>query len=145
MHGVDHSERMHNKARKRFGLDTKGKQTDKCDKIYIHLCSVTNMPFEDEKFDRVFHVHCFYYWPDMDAAVIELHRVMKPGALMATTLHNEKLQRGKRKGANRYGDIDNNRYMNSLERNGFENVLKKRLDTSDNEPLDAILATKRLE
>ena len=63
---------------------------------------------------------------------------------MITTLNNEKLHRDIRKGANRYGDIDNNRHMNSLKRNGFENVLKKRLDSTDNEPLDAILAAKKL-
>ena len=145
LHGVDYSEKMFDKARKKLGLDINGKQADKCDKINIHLCSVTNMPFEDEKFDRVFHVNCFYYWADMDAALTELYRVMKPGALMVTTLNNEKLQRGEILGWLRYGDIDNSRYMNCLERNGFENVLKKRLHTTDNVPLDAILATKRLE
>uniref|UniRef100_A0A3B1IVN8 Methyltransferase type 11 domain-containing protein n=1 Tax=Astyanax mexicanus TaxID=7994 RepID=A0A3B1IVN8_ASTMX len=36
--------------------------------------------------DKVFHCNCYYFWPDLQRAAAEIHRVMKPGGLMVTTL-----------------------------------------------------------
>ena len=142
IHGVDFSPTMVKMASKRLGLRDKGKHEADTGKIVLHECSVTEMPFEANVFDSVFHCNCYFYWPDMDAAVKELYRVMKPGAKIVTTMNYEESLRGQRKGLMRYGNIDTARYMDSLKRNGFGNVRMKSLHLGINKPLEAILATK---
>ena len=133
---------MYRLASNRLKLDDKRKLHVDTGKISLHVCSVTDMPFTDNTFDRVFHVNCHIYWPDMDLAVKELYRVMKPGALMVTTLNRKGLKLVKRLGYVKYGDIDHDIYMDSLKRHGFVNVHMEELDTRGIESLQAIYATK---
>ena len=37
------------------------------------------LDFKDEHFDRVFSMEALYYSPDLDKALAEIHRVLKPG------------------------------------------------------------------
>ncbi|CAL9703094.1 unnamed protein product [Knipowitschia caucasica] len=78
--GVDYSEYMHNKA------DALLKDHITSGKLRLHHCDVAAMPLSDNLVDKVFHCNCYYFWPDLRKATSELHRVMKPGALMVTTL-----------------------------------------------------------
>ena len=134
---------MNKLARERLGLDDRRKGESEKGKLKLHLCSVTDIPYDDITFDRAYHVNCYYYWPDMDEAVKELHRVMKPGGLMISTLNIEDLRRGKRRGLIRYGDIDPERYIDSLRKYGFVNVIMENVETDNNGPLQAITATKQ--
>ncbi|KAM9342226.1 putative methyltransferase YdaC isoform 1-T3 [Pholidichthys leucotaenia] len=78
--GVDYSEYMHQMAKEQLEeLITKGKVT-------LHHCDVAAMPLEDSTVDKVFHCNCYYFWPDLKKGATEIHRVMKPGGLMVTTL-----------------------------------------------------------
>ena len=54
-------------------------------KLEICLGSVMELPYSDNFFDRVFHVNCFYFWPDLDQGISELRRVMKTDGLMVST------------------------------------------------------------
>ncbi|XP_029361604.1 uncharacterized protein LOC115045825 [Echeneis naucrates] len=78
--GVDYSEYMHQVASERLKeLLARGKVT-------LHHCDVAAMPLVDSTVDKVFHCNCYYFWPDLKKGASELHRVMKPGGLMVTTL-----------------------------------------------------------
>lgn len=78
--GVDYSEYMHSKARELLSEHvTNGK-------VALHNCDVAAMPLADSYVDKVFHCNCYYFWPDLKKGAAEIHRVMKPGALMVTTL-----------------------------------------------------------
>ena len=48
--------------------------------IRFHAGIIDNLPFEDESFDRVCSVNTVYFWPDLDAGLAELARVMKADA-----------------------------------------------------------------
>ncbi|XP_069046400.1 uncharacterized protein [Lepisosteus oculatus] len=78
--GVDHSEYMFQKASERMRAEIEsGKVT---------LFNGNNMaiPLPDSSVDKVYHCNCYYFWPDLKAGTSEIHRVMKPGGLMVTTL-----------------------------------------------------------
>ncbi len=51
----------------------------------FHLASAEHMPFADACFDRVFAIGVIHFWTDPIAALLEIHRVMRPGgfALMS--------------------------------------------------------------
>ncbi|XP_015255504.1 PREDICTED: demethylmenaquinone methyltransferase-like [Cyprinodon variegatus] len=80
MIGVDYSEYMHQMAKKQV------KEFLESGKVTLHLCDVANMPLEDNSVDKVFHCNCYYFWPDLRKAATEIHRIMKPGGLIVTTL-----------------------------------------------------------
>lgn len=40
------------------------------------------LDFEDGEFDRIFSMEALYYTEDLDAALIEMHRVLKPGGVV---------------------------------------------------------------
>lgn len=44
-----------------------------------HVASAESIPTEDGRFDVVFGVACFYLIEDIDRALAECHRVLKPG------------------------------------------------------------------
>lgn len=48
-------------------------------KVSLHLCDVSAMPLKDNSVDKVFHCNCYYFWPDLRKAALEIHRVIKPG------------------------------------------------------------------
>ncbi|XP_068610118.1 uncharacterized methyltransferase YdaC [Brachionichthys hirsutus] len=81
MIGVDYSEYMHQKVKKDL------KKLVSSGKLTLHHCDVAAMPLADNTVDKVFHCNCYYYWPDLRKAATEIHRVMKPGGLMVTTLY----------------------------------------------------------
>jgi ubiquinone/menaquinone biosynthesis C-methylase UbiE len=73
VYGIDHSEESvaasckENKVRIAQG------------QVEIILGSVSHLPFPDQMFDLVSAVETHYFWPDLDADVREILRVLKPG------------------------------------------------------------------
>lgn len=49
-------------------------------KISFHVGKVEKLPYEGEIFDRICTVNTVYFWPDLDAGLAELARVMKADA-----------------------------------------------------------------
>ncbi|XP_055510764.1 uncharacterized protein YxbB-like isoform X2 [Leucoraja erinacea] len=86
LYGLDISEYMYNTASERLQADIQS------GKVTLFLGSVEQIPLADNAVDKVYHCNC-YYWPDLRAGSREIHRVMKPGALMVTALHLEYLQK----------------------------------------------------
>ncbi|XP_036390218.1 uncharacterized methyltransferase YdaC [Megalops cyprinoides] len=78
--GVDYSEYMYKVASKRM------KDHISSGKVTLHHGNVVAMPLPDGSVDKVFHCNCYYFWPELRAGTSEIHRVMKPGGLMVTTL-----------------------------------------------------------
>ncbi|OWF45571.1 uncharacterized protein LOC110456850 [Mizuhopecten yessoensis] len=99
--------------------------------------------FQSNTFDRVFHCNCYYFWPDMTKATNELHRVMKPGATMVTTMNPERLKISQSRGFFKYGNPDQRPYIKALQSSGFCGVQLKTLKhESSGASFDAIFAKK---
>jgi ubiquinone/menaquinone biosynthesis C-methylase UbiE len=53
--------------------------------IDLHLGDATDMPFEDDRFDGVFCQQGIQFIPDKQAAVDQMHRVLRPGGWLGLT------------------------------------------------------------
>ena len=75
--GVDYSEASIDASRA-LNADTIGEG-----RVVIQPASVSALPFPDRTFDLVTAVETHYYWPNLDASVREVLRVLKPGGRFA--------------------------------------------------------------
>jgi len=71
VHGLDHSPDSVAFARQ-YNSDTLGKQS------FVEQGDVASMPYEDSTFDLATAIETVYFWEDIDAAMDEVHRVLKP-------------------------------------------------------------------
>ena len=58
----------------------------KSGRMTFHLCGVPDLPFADGAFDTVFSVESLYFWPDAQAGLKEIRRVLAPGGAFMTVL-----------------------------------------------------------
>ena len=72
--GVDVSEAMVRRARRRFGRQPR---------VEIQLGSVEHLPIGDASIDRACSVNNIYFWPDPAGGMSELARVVRPGGRLA--------------------------------------------------------------
>jgi ubiquinone/menaquinone biosynthesis C-methylase UbiE len=47
---------------------------------------VSSLPYPDDTFDRVFTIHCIYFWANSIEDLKGLYRVLKPNGLLAVTI-----------------------------------------------------------
>ena len=78
--GVDYSEEMVQQARKRNSAAVRA------GRVEIKHGNIAALPYNDESFDKVIAVETFYFWPDPAANLKEVHRVLKPGGLVALAM-----------------------------------------------------------
>jgi ubiquinone/menaquinone biosynthesis C-methylase UbiE len=52
------------------------------------------LPFDDEAFDAVIAMHMLYHVPNPAVAIAEMHRVLKPGGILAVTTNGANNMRG---------------------------------------------------
>ncbi|KPP56382.1 putative methyltransferase ydaC [Scleropages formosus] len=121
--GVDCSEYMYKMA------SEKVKDLIMSGKVTLHLGRVEAMPFDDSSMDKVYHCNCYYFWSDLKAGASELHRVMKPGGLMVTTLQVKSVAFAASKGFLKGDSWRPEMYMEALRAAGFTNVkMESRVD-----------------
>jgi ubiquinone/menaquinone biosynthesis C-methylase UbiE len=46
------------------------------------------LPFADASFDQAVSVHTLYFWPDLDAGLGEIRRVLRPGGRLVLAFHD---------------------------------------------------------
>jgi SAM-dependent methyltransferase len=52
-------------------------------RLKIHTGDAASLPFDEGTFDKVSATHVVYFWPDQNATVGELRRVLRPGGVLA--------------------------------------------------------------
>jgi ubiquinone/menaquinone biosynthesis C-methylase UbiE len=52
-------------------------------RVEIVMANAASLPFSDAAFDKALCVHVLYFWNDLDCAVAEIARVLKPGGKLA--------------------------------------------------------------
>ncbi|XP_041801127.1 uncharacterized methyltransferase YdaC [Chelmon rostratus] len=114
--GVDYSEYMHQMASERL------KELVASGKVTLHHCDVAAMPLADSTVDKVFHCNCYYFWPDLRKGATEIHRVMKPGGLMVTTMRLDSVAALARKRVMPGENWQPDAYMAALRDSGFTDV-----------------------
>lgn len=64
-------------------------------KVDLRVATADHLPFNDAVFDKVYSIHCLYFWKNPAACLAEIHRVLKPGGkLILTMLPKEKWNPG---------------------------------------------------
>lgn len=114
--GVDYSDYMHQTAKALM------KEYIASGKVSLHNCDVAAMPLADSSVDKVFHCNCYYFWPDLRKGATEIHRVMKPGGLMMTTLRQSAVAAFAAKRAMPADNWRPETYMAALRDSGFTDV-----------------------
>jgi ubiquinone/menaquinone biosynthesis C-methylase UbiE len=51
---------------------------------------VSSLPFESERYTRIFSIQSLYFWEKIDETISEIHRVLRPGGRLIITLSNGK-------------------------------------------------------
>ena len=101
------------------------------------------LPYSDNFFDRVFHVNCYYFWPDLDQGISELRRVMKTDGLMVSTLVRDGLNYASQKGFFKYAPHWSPEvYIAKLAGGGFRNVSIETQKTKSGFAFQVIYASK---
>ena len=55
-------------------------------RVRLQLGSALALPFEDTSFDKALSANSLPFWPDQEAGVKEMRRVLKPGGVIAIVL-----------------------------------------------------------
>jgi ubiquinone/menaquinone biosynthesis C-methylase UbiE len=78
--GIDHSPAMVRAARRRNAAALRA------GRVELRQGDVAAIPYETGGFTKAMSLHGLSYWPAPHAALRELHRVLRPGGLLALTL-----------------------------------------------------------
>ncbi|XP_066559809.1 uncharacterized protein LOC136749418 [Amia ocellicauda] len=109
-------------------------------KISLIRGNVLEMPLPDNSIDKIYHSNCYYYWPDLEAGTSELHRVMKPGALMVTTLIHSSIKKSASRNFLRGNNWQPELYMEALCATGFTDIRMQEL-MDESITFEAVFAT----
>ena len=77
--GCDYSESMLTEARRRIEADEQLKNASGDCQLDLVRCDVGNIPMGTETVPALHAGAAMHCWPDLDAALSEIHRVLKPG------------------------------------------------------------------
>lgn len=87
--GCDYSESMLLEARRRLSQDPlfqSSSRTTRSRRVDLVRLDVGQIPMQDSSVDCLHAGAAMHCWPDLDAAIFEIHRVLKPGGrYFATT------------------------------------------------------------
>jgi len=78
--GIDYSHTMVQLASKRNSAAMKS------DRVDLKQGEASSLPYDDETFDRVFTVHCIYFWVEPLACLREIRRVLRTNGILAITI-----------------------------------------------------------
>lgn len=80
--GVDLADDMVALGRRRFAAELRAGRLELAQAVVEHL------PFATGRFDAACTANCVYFWPDLDAGLRELARVLRPGAPLAVAINS---------------------------------------------------------
>lgn len=84
--GCDFSDSMLTEARRRIRADPDLRGPTSSTRLDLVRCDVGNIPMRTDAIDALHAGAAMHCWPDLDAALSEIHRVLKPGGrYFATT------------------------------------------------------------
>lgn len=78
--GIDYSEVMLQQATKRNATAIQAQRVD------LKCASAASIPYADAMFDKAFSINVAHFWTNPLAELAELHRVLKPGGLIALAI-----------------------------------------------------------
>lgn len=101
--------------------------------------NVESIPYEDNSFDVVIAEHMIYFAPDVEKALLEIRRILKPGGVLYVTANSCETMAELNKLAEKFDSslgIDNNGYSTRFELENGEGILKEYFNKVDVEILE---------
>ena len=83
VYGIDYSEES-------VAMSTKVNRKHIGTRCFITQGNVMQLPYEEAKFDLVTAYETVYFWPDLEKAFSEVHRVLKPGGVFSFSYGDER-------------------------------------------------------
>lgn len=121
--GLELSDAMMRRGRRRFRREIES------GRLRLVEGSAARIPFPDGSFDRVVSVHTIYFWPDPQAGLREIARVLRPaGTLVLATATKEFLSR-RRASQHGYRLFADPELRDALEEAGLQDASVERHDT----------------
>ncbi len=80
--GIDLADDMLALARRRFAAELRAGRLELSQGVVEHL------PYATARFDAACTANCVYFWPDLDAGLRELARVLRPGASLVVAINS---------------------------------------------------------
>lgn len=115
VYGIDYSDLCIKKAEK---LNHKNVI---CGKAYITQASVSDLPFEADKFDYVTAVETYYFWPDKLNDLKEINRVLKPGGKLLLVFEMLK----DKNDPDKWSKVENRLNIEAVSREDIEEMLDR--------------------
>ena len=81
--GVDFSETMVALAKK------KNTRHIIAGRVQIHSGDFDNVPFDENRFDKIFTVNTIYFWKNPEKTISKIYRLLKPGGKLFIGLHEK--------------------------------------------------------
>jgi SAM-dependent methyltransferase len=78
--GIDASETMVQVAHQRNAAAIASGQ------VNLQQGKVSDLPYEDDSFDKAMTIHCIYFWANAIACLQEIRRILKPNGILAVTI-----------------------------------------------------------
>jgi len=122
--GCDYSDSMLREARKRINSDTELNDGNTNTRLDLVRCDVGNIPMISDSVDALHAGAAMHCWPDLDAALSEIHRVLKPGGrYFATTFlssYISTMTRGNSSAQNTFQAFTTDSLKELILKSGFE-------------------------
>lgn len=119
--GVEHAADMVALARKRFADDlARGR-------LVLAEASVQALPFPDGAFDGACSANCVYFWPDVDAGLRELARVLRPEASLIIAINDPAMLVEVGFAAHGLNTLDPEELAARMRTNGFADARARRM------------------
>jgi ubiquinone/menaquinone biosynthesis C-methylase UbiE len=78
--GIDYAQTMVDLASQRNAVAIQA------GRVSLQQGEASFLPYAEGTFDEVFTIHCIYFWANPVQVLTEIHRVLKPGGLLAVTI-----------------------------------------------------------
>jgi ubiquinone/menaquinone biosynthesis C-methylase UbiE len=114
VYGIDISQEMVRAARRRnAGAITAGR-------VVLRQGEVSDLPFANEQFDKVFSIQTFYFWSDPLRVLAEIARVLKPGGRLVITLSTGTTDSTPASGLERYQALLEEQILPAMRQSGWQ-------------------------
>ncbi len=111
--GIDISQEMVRSANRR------NTHAIEAGRVTLHHGDLTNLPFQDNSFDKIFTIQTLYFWPDPPRALAEIFRVLKPAATLIVTLSTGTVDTTETTGLEHYELLLQEQILPCMHRLGF--------------------------
>lgn len=134
--GVELSADMVALARRRFPTELAA------GRLRVEQAVVERLPFADASFDAACTANCVYFWPDLDAGLRELARVLRPGGRLVIAIAAPEMLREVGFAAQNLHTLDGDALAARVREAGFPDASARRVPVQRG-PSPSIVAGRR--